>query len=188
MLRLPKLILCEIGYYLPLPDLTNMRLTNNKFNSCFELDYFWQQRIKFDFSYRTGYENNLKLYRELYLGQKLICQNQIMTEAEFDKQKSSIMDNGKVVIFLHNFNYIYLDDWNKHNEYLVEQLRLGANSTLRGTLEAPANKICLLSVPGNKYIYYISPNKVRKFIRDFKIGYRYGWRSLPTYRKITKDL
>ena len=67
MLIVPKLILCEIGYYLSISDLVNLRLTNHKVNSCFDLDYFWQQKTKFDFQYQKLDLNYLALYQDLCL-------------------------------------------------------------------------------------------------------------------------
>lgn len=180
MLSLPKLILCEIGYYLSLPDLVKVRSSNSKLNACFGLDYFWQQRTKFDFSYRTGDENNLALYRDLYLGQKIICQNQLMTFKEFREAKSCLINNGKIVIFTYdseyyNSNYwIYHDNWNKNYEYWLKKVQLGAN-----LVNAVKKKVGFLTKPMTTRINYISPDKLNKWTCKFTIGRRYYWTILP---------
>lgn len=167
MLALPKLILCEIGYYLPLTDLVNLRLAHSKLNSGFDLDYFWQQRSKFDFQCQTG---TLSLYRELYWGTKIIFQNQLITCDQLNQQENYSVGNGKIVVFTFHFKgtsacyYIYRDDW--HENYDLTQFKY--------------NGIIPIAT-----LYYIPPNQLKTWMTNFKIGQLYSWQSLMKYTEIS---
>ena len=173
-MRLPKVILTEIGYNLQISDLASLRLTCKHINLSFRRDYFWYRRLILDFNYCPITDNCLDLYSKLYTGSLVICQNKLMSIKDYI-YCGGLVSNGMVVLFWRpHTNYqphqIYYDIWNRDYEYWNNKLQFGCG--IRAVLDKKIRGFFKFSYSTN-YCYYIAPNQMRNWMTKFKLGERY---------------